>query len=314
MSQLNYKNLAVNLPFDISVEALAASLLQYGADIKSSEQLLIRPLGPINRLGGNEVLQVSGSVFNAAGEELIYLDINREGLYDTLPEMLFIKQENHYEDEVEKARHLASQTEAARRFLLPFEESLYRTRIDLEVAERESITHLSEWLLKIYSLNQTGEESENHDQMLSLALVLPFVNQIAGNLPATASLLAALLRQEVRLTPTIPALYLIPEEQQSVIGSGLLGVDLLLGDLFQDGIRALNLTICEVAPAEIETWLPGGTQRHYLEEQLLPLVLPAGEQVSIQIEISPNPGSFQLSDNPEEMAGLNILGYTTILN
>jgi hypothetical protein len=289
---------------------LAASLRLNSPDIVSTRQILVRPLGHVNRVGGNEVQEISGSVFNAAGEELIYIDINREGLYDGLPEMLFIQPDTHYEDAVEKARHLAQQTENARRFLLPFEESLYQARIDLEIAERTTLSDLSGVLLKIYGLDEPGTAADNAAQMLSLALVMPLLHQVVGDLAATGNLLTTLVRQPVKLEPAQPLPYAIPDDQQSRLGAGLLGVDLLLGNLFQDGIRTLALTIGEVPPAQLEDWLPGGLKRRFLEDQLLPQIIPAGELVQIQVEITPAAGSFRLGNTNE--VGLNILGYTSL--
>ena len=165
---MNYKTLTAQLPFDMNAEALAGALLENNSGLADSRQIMIRPLGHINRVSGREVMNVTGSVFNAEGEELVYIDINRESLYDSLPEMLFLRQEARYEDDIEKARHLAHQQEMARRFFLPFEETFYRARIEMERAERSAIKELAAFLLNIYGLNSINEGEESQEQMLSL--------------------------------------------------------------------------------------------------------------------------------------------------
>lgn len=311
MGMINYKALLASLPFDINAEVLAGGLLENNDELTDSGQIQIRPLGHINRAGGREVMNVTGSAFNTEGKELVYIDINRESLFDSLPEMLFIQQEGNYEDEVEKAQHLARQEEMARRFFLPFEESFYRTRIDLEQAERSAIRELTTFLLDIYGL-KNEKEAGNQEQMLSLALVLPFINRIVGDLELTSSLLTALLRKKVKITPQKPVQMPIPEEQQTCIGNGLLGVDLMLGNTFSDGIRSLQVAISDVLPVEVEDWLPKGSQRCLLEEQFFSYVLAAGEQAEISIEINESEGYFSLGDSDNE--ALNILGYTTKIN
>jgi predicted component of type VI protein secretion system len=122
--------------------------------------------------------------------------------------------------------------------------------------------------------------------------------------------LTAILRQQVSVTPGKPQPYHIPEAQQSRLGASSLGVDMLLGDAFSDGIRTLQVCIGQVPPAEVAHWLPGGSQRRLLEEQLFPYVLPAGEQVHITIGITGAECRFVLNDDDQ---ALNILGYTTII-
>ncbi len=311
MAMINYKAFLASLPFDINAEVLAGGLLENNEELADSGQIQIRPLGHINRAAGREVMNVNGSAFNAAGKELVYIDINRESLFDSLPEMLFIWQDGNYEDEIEKAQHLARQEAMTRRFFLPFEESFYRTRIELELAERSAIKGLTNFLLDIYGLKNEKEEG-NQEQMLSLALVLPFMNRIVGDLELTSSLLTALLRKKVKISTQKPQQMPIPEEQQTSIGNGLLGVDFMLGDTFSDGIRSIQVAVSDVLPVEVENWLPGGNQRRLLEEQFFPYVLTAGEQVELSIQIKEAEAYFSLGDG--DHAALNILGYTTKIN
>jgi hypothetical protein len=306
----NYKALAAALPFDITAEALVGSLLESSEELAGVDQILVRPLGHINRVSGQEVMNMIDSVYNAKGQELLYIDINRESLFDSLPEMLFLHPESIYEDEVEKAQDLARQQETARRFFLPLEEVLNQARIEIELAERSTIKNLAKWLLPIYSLPDLRNNEEPPEQLLSLVLALPFLDRMVGNTSLTGQFLTAILRKTVKIMPGKPQQYTIPEAQQTCLGSGSLGIDFLLGDSFTDGIRSMQIRIGEVHPDELESWLPGGSQRTLLEEQLFPYVLPAGEQVTISLEITEAAGQFVLK---EENQNLNILGYTTQL-
>jgi hypothetical protein len=310
MAMINYQVLAATLPFDINAEALAGSLLDHSAGLAGPDQILVRPMGPVNRAGGAEVMQVTGAVYNAEGQELVYIDINREGLYDALPDMLFLHQENTYEDAVAQAQDLARQQESARRFFLPFEEVLYQSRIAVEQAERTAIKHLAGWLLQLYGLSAKPEAGVQANQMLSLALALPFLDQVVGDFSRMSQFLTAILRQPVTVSPGRPQPYRLPEAHQAPLGAGTLGVDMLLGDSFTDGIRTLQVCVGALHPAQITDWLPGGGQRRLLEEQLLPYVVPAGEQVNITIGITRAECQFVLGDTE---SALSFLGYTTII-
>jgi hypothetical protein len=312
MSMINYQALTADLAFDISAEALAGALLENNPELAGSGQIMIRPLGHINRASGREVIQVAGSVFNAEGKELVYIDINRESLFDSLPQMLFLGQDDNYEDEVAKAQHLNRQEEMARRFLRPFEQALYQTRIDLEQAERSAIKELAALLLSIYGLSNLNEDEKCQEQLLALALALPFLDRVIADLDLTGDLLATLLHRKVKITPGKMQQFAIPKARQTYIGEGLLGVNLVLGDSFTDGIRSLQVAIGGIPAQEIEDWLPGGNQRRLLEEHLFPNVLAAGEQVEISIGINDAECCFSLNTCGHEV--LNILGYTTKIN
>jgi hypothetical protein len=310
MAAINYRDILANTPFDIRVEALAAELLEKDQTLAGSGQVLVRPMGHVNRNTGWEVQAISEINYTSGGEENIYLDINREGLFDALPEMLFIREEEKYEDVVEKAAHLARQKEMARRFFLPFEQVLYRARIDLEIAERKAEKTLSSWLLAIYGLNLDAVDESCRESMYAFALVLPHLNGIVGNIDTTAKLLESVTGKEVTITRGNPQLYTIPELQQSSVGEAILGENLLLGGNFSDGICTLEISFGNISPEEVESWLPGGGMRQMVETQLFPYLIPAGEGVELIILINDTLCDFLL----DEEKATTILGYTTKLN
>jgi type VI secretion system protein ImpH len=311
MPRNNLSDLLPHLPFDISVEALAGCLLESEPEVTGSGQLLVRPLGHQGRAVAREVQDLTGAAFDAEGKELFYLDINREGLFDSLPEMLFLRRPAEEESPLEKAQNLASQKEATRRFFLPFEEVLYRARIDAEGAEREAIKGMAGQFLCFFGLgNQTEKESGLPEQLLAFALALPLTDRIVGDLDLVKNLLETVLGKNVTLTPAASPAYPIPEAQQSRLGEALLGIDLLSGSTFSDGIRTLEATVYDVTPEEVEDWLPGGKLRQLLEGHLLPRLLTVGENVTVQIEITGSAGDLILG----EEYPCSTLGYTTILS
>lgn len=302
----NYREFISNLPFDISVEALAGSVLENNDDL-SLEQVRVRPMGHINRAAAREVLDISGSEFDREGKEIIYIDINREGLFDSLPEMLFYSQET-FEDEAEKAQYIAKQRENAHSFFLPFGEEFYKARIELELRERTALRELNARLLHIYGLNLNGISRESQKEILLFAFALPFLKEIVGNMELTCSVLEAIVKKKVIVSSEPPRLHEISESLQSKVGNINLGDDLLLGGMFSDGIRCLEFSICDVSPAEIEKWIPGGAMRKLIEEKLFPYILPAGENYYVNILIINLDNGLILGDD----MSLNILGYTKI--
>ncbi|CAN5911980.1 hypothetical protein BH24BAC1_BH24BAC1_10700 [soil metagenome] len=310
MARTNPSDLLQHLPFDLCVESVAAWLLENEPEVTRSGQLLVRPRGHQCRAVAREVQEISGAAFDAEGKELLYLDINREGLFDALPEMLFLQPPPQEENLVEKAQHLAAQKEGARRFFLPFEEVLYQARIDAERAEREAMKGMASRCLHFFGLaNGSLEEGVLPKQLLAFALALPLTDRIVGNLDLIKNLLESVLGKNVTLTPAASTAYAIPEAQQSRLGEALLGIDLLAGGTFTDGIRTLEATVYDITPEELANWLPGGTLRQLLEDHLLPRLLTVGENVKVQIEIIGSAGDLILGE--ENLCCT--LGYTTLL-
>jgi hypothetical protein len=305
----NYKELLAALPFDIGVEALAAALLENTGGLADSAQLKVRPRGHLGRVE-REVTGIAGTEFNAAGQEVVYLDVNREGLYDTLPEMLFFDPAMDGVEETEKTGYLARQQEASRRFLLPFEQTFYQARIDLEVAERRAVREMSGWLGRVFRLEVPAGSPVDPEKLAAFALVLPLVPGVVGKPDRAARLLSSVLGKPVTVVAGPPAPCDLPPAQQSVLGEALLGVDLVLGALFADGIAPLAVTIAGVDADEAGDWLPGGRHRLLVEDQLLPYLLPAEQTVTLEIEVDGGEGGFTLG---EAHPG-SLLGYTTKLN
>lgn len=311
MSRNNPKDLLQHVPFDISVEALAGWMVENGKEVSDSGQILVRPLGHNGRAVAREVQGFAGVNYDAEGKELLYLDINREGIFDSLPEMLLLCPPSNGDDAIEKAQDLAGQKEKARRFFLPFEEVLYQARIAAEVRERNALKSLAKQFLQIFNLQTSSEmEKTSLEQRLSFALALPLLKQVVGNLDQTRSLLETVLRKSVTITLAPPPAYAIPEAQQSGVGEALLGVDLVSGDFFSDGIRSLRVTVYDITPDEVERWLPGGSLRRMVEEHLFPRLLPVEENVMLNIEVSGTGSDLILGEDQT----CSTLGYTTILS
>ena len=306
----NPKELLAALPFDIRVEALAAALLENTEGLADSAQLKVRPRGHLGRAGEREVTAMAGTEFNAAGQEVVYLDVNREGLYDTLPEMLFFDPAMDGAEEDEKTEYLALQQEASRRFLLPFEQTFYQARIDLEVAERRAVREMGGWLRRVFRLEVPAGSPVDPEKLAAFALMLPFVPGVVGKPGRAAGLLSSVLGKPVTLVAGPPAPCDLPAAQQSALGEALLGVDLVLGALFADGISALAVTVAGVGAGEAADWLPGGRHRLLLEDHLLPYLLPAEQTATLRIEVDGTDGGFTLG----ETAPGSLLGYTTQLN
>jgi len=147
-------------------------------------------------------------------------------------------------------------------------------------------------------------------RLATFALALPFVHEVVGKPDRTARLLSSVLSKPVTLIADLAAPCSLPLAQQSELGQALLGVDLVLGALFADGIARLAVIIAGVGADEADDWLPGGRHRLLVENHLLPYLLPAEQTVTVQIEVDGGDGGFTLGETHPG----SLLAYTTTLN
>ena len=132
-----------------------ASLLMDQHTLKA-EQFVMRPMGTLTRRSGRDVMAIteSFSYKNHQEELLYYIDTSREGLYDTLPELLFLDVDEKYEDDIDRAEQLTKQEVAARNFLLPFEQLFAVLRIDTANLERKAEQKLPRFLICLKNSKQ----------------------------------------------------------------------------------------------------------------------------------------------------------------
>lgn len=297
------------MPFDIRAEVLARLLAE--KEELTVEQLLFRPCNYFQRWGRSDVLEISDDYsFNL--EKTIYnFDVSREGLYDILPDSLFLHPDEPYPDEVAKSEALSEQEAAARKFLLPFDQLFYWLRIENEQREHQVELQIEYWWQKL--LVEKGSpidysRLDTHQKEL-ITFLLPYITDIIGDWTLTAQWLSLILNTSVQIEEVPPTLFVLPEKIKTRLGSGLLGQDFVLGDSFSDGIPGVQIKIEELLPDTLSNYLIDGKDRLLLEEELLPLFLPIETPYNIRLGLKMESTYFKL----ERKSNREILGYTTVL-
>ena len=91
--------LAISATFDIKAETLAATLLEQADDsLKdfSLEQIVLSPKGSAKRRYSSDVDLLRKKYYEH--ETALMIEVNRRGLFDTLPQGLFLRLEENYKD------------------------------------------------------------------------------------------------------------------------------------------------------------------------------------------------------------------------
>jgi len=305
------KDLPVSLKLDLYAEVVIASLIEQGK--VDPEKLYIRPKGTFYRNYRADLEKIEVLEDKNTEQISVFVDINREGLYDMLPEGVFHKnlEKSQHIDTQETTQELKMHQEEeknARKLFLPLEQMFYRQRIAIEIEEQKSLIGLSEAIVDELIHNFWNIPLPlSHYQSLCLAYMLPMLHQIVGNWDLTKQCLEILLQQPVSITR---GTYQAEQVQlsENALGAFTLGNSFMLQDLLTPELTILVIRVGPLMNDKITDFLRDGRKKAYLN-LLASYFIPATLDWKIDIIADPEHEMFRLGDISEK----GLLNYTTVL-
>lgn len=309
--QENLRELPVQIKLDLYVEVVIASLIEQGK--VDSARLYIKPKGTFSRSYQRDLSKIEVIEDKSAEQSATYLSVNREGLYDMLPEGLFHTNTNktRHIDTEESVRELKihrNEEKSARKFFLPLEQMFYQQRITIEIEEQKSLIGLSEAIVDELIANFWKIPVRlDYYQSLCLAYMLPMMHRIVGNFDLTAQCLSVLLQVPVSLRRGLirPEAVVIEDNRLSVFR---LGDDFQLGDLYVPELDPLIVSIGPVQADTLPAFLLQGRRNQYFN-LMASYFFPAELDWEIDLLVDPTQESFRLGD----ISGKGLLNYTTVI-
>jgi type VI secretion system protein ImpH len=318
------------LPTDTRLEFLLADLMVGGMNL---EDMTIIPAGIFRRKYRRDIdaLETVEAAIGKKNEKL-QITVNREGLYDALPEGLFHqpstrKPAQDTEDTIKEMRVQRRREKKAREFFLPFEQEFFRHRILLEFEERRYfITSDSTAQSDIFSSFWQMPKFLNERQQICLTYFLPLAHRIVGDRHLTKLCFENILGDVVSLRDISPRKHVIPPQQpvnqtgkdkdgkdkkakRTSLGHQSLGQDFCLaGGFYQELIPAIEVSIGPLSMKTTDEYLPQGNKTKILN-YMIQNFIPFECDVVINIEIAKDQQTFLLSDDGSGSA----LGYTAFL-
>lgn len=311
-------------PFDLRLEVIVAELLEYGY---AYDDFLIQPVGLFARRYRRDLGTVRDEVFERAHREVTrtVLELHREGLYDALPQQVFHQPGSGSTTDsqgiraiVEDIRAQRRQEKSTRQFFLPFEQEFFRCRVRIEQQERRYLSNLSaQWyneaLARFWGISEAGLPS---GALTNLLYLLPLAHGITGDLLRTQQCFESVLGSPVKLRVIAPLSHALPvaaagkhvavPTSNGTLGNLLLGRDLVLGGDYQETLPALEITLCELSVAELETHLRGEWPAKAVA-LLCEYFVAFETDIVVRYEMATTEAAFRLGEG-EEAA---VLGFTT---
>lgn len=294
---------------DLRAEMIALELANAGAlDLDGA---FFVPRGLLRRAVTRDVESLETACLPGESAPVRQFVLNREGFYEALPEaMLHARHERRRDDTsgdiVLRFRQLEREKAEARAFFLPFEQSFFRLRTELE---RWESLNCPGWLgggkqtalAAFWNLPAWMTER----QTLLACYLLPCLHRIVGQTPLVAAVFEAMIGGRVVIEAIEPApvacgLALPP------LGAMHLGADAILGERVDEGLPGLRLRLLGWPAQRVAGYFRGGNDA-LLIDWLCGFLLPAGMDITIEIEAAEEDRCFCLDTDSSH----SLLGYTT---
>lgn len=296
------KMIANTFDTDYRAETIAVSLIQQNVD---AEQIHIVRDGMARRGVAKDVEKIYEVYSDYDLLDFIYIHINRESIYDMLPQGVFhqpIKRDvgKDKEDILDEIKVHRQEEFFARKFFHLFELIADRTITEAYLFERlyDKKTSCSEFtnlfiqyfpILQMLTLKQS----------VSFMYIIPILHRIRIHYKNTEQALSSILDLPVK----IKKIKLPAKQTENLFESSLknnrMGVDMVLGNQFDDGVYDLKLIIGPIPAKVMKDYLE--TAKGYkVLEALCDIFFPANLFVVKDFKISSEDSIFTLSDDKNE--------------
>jgi type VI secretion system protein ImpH len=302
------------LETDFKAVTLAAELIEQGSI--AADNLVILPLGPKKRAYAKEIDNITSYTSVYRNRQMLAININREGLYDMLPEGLFHQSPASSIMITEEAmiKDIAARREEekqARLFFAPLETELYHMRTVVELYENR-LDKKSDYdeLVNIFFTEWREFKCFTNEQMVILMHVLPVIHEQRNNLTFIGNVLSIMFRAHFELKYELKSANASTAETNQLatkLGAGILGVNFIAGQVYEPE-EELVITIGPVTASQMLNYLPG-TRTAQALEILLSYFIPLQTTIDTKYVVEPDHQKTVLGVGQEN----SCLAFTTYL-
>ncbi|MEO3405622.1 type VI secretion system baseplate subunit TssG [Mucilaginibacter sp. CAU 1740] len=299
---------------DFKAVTLAAEIIEQGDT--PADRVIILPAGPQQRAYAKEIADISTYQSMYRNREMLAISINREGLYDMLPEGLFHQPPASSimlteEDMIKDIAMRRDEEKQARAFFAPFEAELYHIRTLVELYESR-LDKKSEYddLVNIFLKEWEEFKCFTNPQMVILMYVLPVIHEQRNNLPFISNVLSIMFNTDIGLNYQLninKEMAAASKQFESRLGGCQLGVNFIAGTV-DEMEEELVITIGPLSAAEMLEFLPG-TRSAQAMEVILSYFIPLQTSTNTKFVVQPDFQKMVLGPGQENAC----LGFTTYL-
>jgi hypothetical protein len=287
----------------LRAEALCAALLERGY---SFDDLVIKRLGTFKRSYRNDIEAVTVKTDDGDGQ--LELSVNRDGIYDRLPEGLFHQPKGHgaaapVSEMVKEYRRYREEERDARKFFQPLEQEIFRYSISVEEEERRLLWGLQSGVMSSsFATFWNLREGLPGEGVSVLLRIMPWAHLIKGDMELTATALELMLERPITVVQQIVNDQ-VTEGSVFQLGAGELGIDTVTGNHFNDAGAVWTFTIGDMKGSEISAFINDAPYERFLK-QFVDIFMPL--EIDAVFE-------YALDTAVQAESGEEVLGYSFVL-
>lgn len=308
---LHLKN---DLDTDFKAITKAAELIENG-DFES-DQIVVLPVGGRQSAYAKDIGDHSFYYSDSKRQNCLMIEVNREGLYDMLPEGLFHQPPTgssgfSEQEMIEDVQRRRAEEKDARKFFTPFEAEINHLRTILELYENrlDKRTTYND-LTRIFGAEWKEFELLDNQQRMIWMHLLPLISEKRNDLNFLGHLLSLLFRLPVRAELSLQDLRqaAVEEKMQFRLGSGRLGIDTIIGNSFLSDEEEVHISIGPADTDKLVRFMPG-TPGAYIIDLAVSYLLPVenGVRINLVPNVENQVGALGADSNN------SILGFTVYL-
>uniref|UniRef100_UPI0039A704AA type VI secretion system baseplate subunit TssG n=1 Tax=Ornithobacterium rhinotracheale TaxID=28251 RepID=UPI0039A704AA len=298
------------LPNDIKAESVVVDMLRNG--VISNQQYIVNHQGQFSRAYRYDILEANIIDYHYDSLQMVSIDLSRDSLYDMLPQSYTHAPHEHVFDKgaeamIDEYKKQKQEQKSARSFFSPFENEFFRFRVDTEMFEQELFHEIAHRLDSRLFYNFWKLSDELPSELVSKFIrFLPYTHRVVGDINLATSILSIILDETVEIEEHEFALYEDKEESVS-LGNFTLGVDSIIGSLYQDYSKHLRLNIGPLKNTDFRNYLQGQALESFVS-LFCQYFYPLEVEVQIKIKLAEHQKEFNLSNEQ-----FPVLGYNTYL-
>lgn len=300
------------LSFDLKAEMLVAALLQKQAEIPEINVVFEGQ----HKRAWSEDIECATVLHRETGEDIVNIHLNRDGLYDLLPEALFHGMNDNEaqsgDEMARQSREHRTEEKLARLFFQPFENELFFTGVQLAMLENDMFRKVNRELFTgmIPDLWKINDDLP-HDYSDRLKKLLPTAYKICGDMDLTAQSLAYIIEEEVNIVSSTGTIQFAEEGSLNagVAGNSILGTDFIPGNASGGHISSMTFLIGPLASPENIRRIKNGIMDRFVD-CFYGYFLPVEIDVDTKYLFSAEDGVFMLSEEADKSS---FLAYNSVL-
>ncbi len=253
------------ITLDYNASVIAGEIIDHGV---SQESICFKNRSIFKRFVSKEIESIYWDRVENEPDQLVF-DLNKEGLYDMLPEAVIHapgtkKKGEEYSDEFKEQRQ---QEKDARKFFSPIENEFAQRILDFDLIERELFKNNNKVKNRQFFEYFFGKSDMlNDQQLLTLIHVLPLSHKIRSDLKLISLTLSKILNYHVIVTKQFCRQKLICDDiSKTPTGIQTLGVDMILSDFIISYSWKYKIQIQEVPIDDFKTFIPSGKNRNIID-------------------------------------------------